>query len=47
MARIVKGLLRNAVRLSFGSTSKPNENVRVQAFEVPMDRKQECCAALC
>jgi ATP-dependent RNA helicase RhlE len=41
MARIVKDYLRNAVRLSFGSTSKPNENVRVQAFEVAMDRKQE------
>src|SRR5229473_1874180 len=41
MARIVKNYLRNAVRLSFGSTSKPSENVRVQAFEVATDRKQE------
>jgi len=41
--RIVKDYLRSAVRLSFGSTSKPSENVRVQAFEVAMDRKQECC----
>ncbi len=41
MVRIVKDYLRNAVRLSFGSTSKPSENVRVQAFEVAMDRKQE------
>src|SRR6195256_6005470 len=41
MARIVKDYLRSAVRLSFGSTSKPSENVRVQAFEVAMDRKQE------
>src|SRR5260221_2801587 len=41
MARIVKDYLRNAVRLSFGSTSKPSENVRIQAFEVAMDRKQE------
>jgi ATP-dependent RNA helicase RhlE len=41
MARIVKNYLRDAVRLSFGSTSKPSENVRVQAFEVAMDRKQE------
>ena len=41
MARIVKDYLRNAVRLSFGSTSKPSENVRMQAFEVAMDRKQE------
>ncbi len=37
----IKDYLHNAVRLSFGSTSKPNENVRVQAFEVAMDRKQE------
>src|SRR5437870_90620 len=41
MVRIVKDYLRNAVRLSFGSISKPSENVRVQAFEVAMDRKQE------
>jgi ATP-dependent RNA helicase RhlE len=41
MARIVKNYLRNAVRLSFGSTSKPSENVRIQAFEVAVDRKQE------
>ncbi len=41
MARVVKDYLRNAVRLSFGSTSKPSENVRVQAFEVAVDRKQE------
>jgi len=41
MVRIVKDYLRSAVRLSFGSTSKPSENVRVQAFEVAQDRKQE------
>jgi ATP-dependent RNA helicase RhlE len=41
MVRIVKDYLRAPVRLAFGSTSKPSENVRVQAFEVPMDRKQE------
>ncbi len=41
MARVVKDYLRNAVRLSFGSTTKPSENVRMQAFEVAMDRKQE------
>jgi superfamily II DNA/RNA helicase len=29
------------VRLAFGSTIKPSENVRVQAFEVAHDRKQE------
>ena len=32
---------RNPVRLAFGSTMKPSENVRVQAFEVADDRKQE------
>src|SRR2546430_1235846 len=41
MARVVKDYLRNAVRLSFGSTSKHSENVRIQAFEVAIDRKQE------
>ena len=41
MVRIVKDYLRAPVRLAFGSTSKPSENVRVQAFEVAMDRKQE------
>ena len=29
------------MRLAFGSTLKPSENVRVQAFEVAADRKQE------
>src|SRR5271167_1298659 len=41
MVRVVRDYMKNAVRLSFGSTSKPSENVRVQAFEVAMDRKQE------
>ena len=41
MARVVKDYMRNAVRLSFGSTSKPAENVRMQTFEVALDRKQE------
>ena len=41
IARVVKDYLRNAVRLSFGSTTKPSENVRMQAFEVTLDRKQE------
>src|SRR6202795_3832178 len=41
MVRIVKDYLRSAVRLSFGSTSKPSENVRAQAFEVAVDRKQD------
>jgi ATP-dependent RNA helicase RhlE len=33
--------MRNPVRLAFGSTLKPAENVRVQAFEVSGDRKQQ------
>src|SRR5579862_2000338 len=41
MVRVVRDYMKNAVRLSFGSTSKPSENVRIQAFEVAMDRKQE------
>ena len=38
---LVKDYLRSPVRLAFGSTSKPSENVRVQAFEVSGERKQE------
>src|SRR5579863_8417526 len=41
MVRVVRDYLRNAVRLSLGSTSKPSESVRLHAYEVPMDRKQE------
>jgi ATP-dependent RNA helicase RhlE len=33
--------MRNPVRLAFGSTLKPSENVRMQAFEVSTDRKQQ------
>ena len=41
VAHLVHDYLRNPVRLAFGSTLKPSENVRVQAFEVGFDRKQE------
>ena len=41
MVRVVKDYMKDPVRLSFGSTLKPHENVRVQAFEVPMDRKMD------
>jgi ATP-dependent RNA helicase RhlE len=41
IARVVTNYLRNPVRLAFGSTSKPSENVRMQTFEVAQDRKQE------
>src|ERR1700719_324925 len=41
MIRVVKDYMKDPVRLSFGSTLKPSENVRVQAFEVAMDRKMD------
>jgi ATP-dependent RNA helicase RhlE len=39
VAHLVKDYMRNPVRLAFGSTLKPSENVRLQAFEVPADGK--------
>jgi ATP-dependent RNA helicase RhlE len=39
MARLVKDYTRNPVRITFGSTLKPSENVRLQAFEVTADGK--------
>jgi ATP-dependent RNA helicase RhlE len=41
MTHLVKEYTRNPVRLSFGSTLKPSENVRLQAFEVSADDKQQ------
>jgi len=41
VAHLVKDYLKNPVRLAFGSILKPSENVRMQAFEVSVDRKQE------
>ncbi len=41
VAQLVKGSMRNPVRLAFGSTLKPSENVRFQAFEVSSERKQD------
>ena len=41
VAHLVNDYMRNPVRLAFGSILKPSENVRVQAFEVSSDRKQE------
>jgi ATP-dependent RNA helicase RhlE len=40
MQRLVKDFTKNPVRLTFGSTLKPAENVQLRAFEVPMDGKQ-------
>jgi ATP-dependent RNA helicase RhlE len=41
MTRLVKDYTRNPVRLAFGSTLKPSENVRLQAFEVAGDDKPQ------
>jgi ATP-dependent RNA helicase RhlE len=41
MARLVKDYTRNAVRVALGSTLKPAENVRLQAFEVTVSGKPE------
>jgi ATP-dependent RNA helicase RhlE len=41
VAHLVTGSMRNPVRLAFGSTLKHSESVRVQAFEVAADRKQQ------
>ncbi len=41
VAHLVSDYLRHPVRVALGSTLKPSENVRVQAFEVPADRKQD------
>ena len=41
VAHLVKDYLKNPVRLAFGSTLKPSENVRLQAFEVAAEGKQD------
>jgi ATP-dependent RNA helicase RhlE len=41
VTKLVRDYTRNPVRLSFGSTLKPSENVRLQAFEVAEDGKPE------
>ena len=41
VAHLVNDYMRNPVRLALGSTLKPVESVRIQAFEVSGDRKQE------
>ena len=46
VAHLVKDYTRNPVRLAFGSTLKPAENVRLQAFEVAFDAKQEMLCQL-
>jgi ATP-dependent RNA helicase RhlE len=39
VANLVKDYTRNAVRLSFGSTLKPAENIKLHAYEVTVDGK--------
>ncbi len=41
VVHLVNDYMTNPVRIAFGSTLKPSENVRVQAFEVAPDGKQE------
>ncbi|HLY61880.1 MAG TPA: DEAD/DEAH box helicase [Terriglobia bacterium] len=41
VAHLVNDYMRSPVRLAFGSTLRHSENVRVQAFEVSTERKQE------
>ena len=41
IAQLVRDYTRNPVRLSFGSTLKPSESVRLQAFEVADGEKPE------
>ncbi len=41
MAHLVKDYTRSAVRVALGSTLKPAENVRLQAFEVAVSGKPE------
>jgi ATP-dependent RNA helicase RhlE len=40
VAHLVHDYMKNPIRLAFGSTLKPIETVRLQAFEVSSDRKQ-------
>ena len=41
MSRLVKDYTRDPLRLAFGSVLQPSENVRLQAFEVAADGKQD------
>jgi ATP-dependent RNA helicase RhlE len=46
MVRLVKDYTNNPVRITLGSTLKPAENVRLQAFEVTADSKLDLLRAL-
>ena len=45
-ARLVKDYTNNPVRLTFGSTLKPSENVRLQALEVAAEAKPQALRQL-
>jgi ATP-dependent RNA helicase RhlE len=45
-ARLVKDYTKNPVRLTFGSTLKPSENVRLQALEVAAEGKPQALRRL-
>jgi ATP-dependent RNA helicase RhlE len=46
VAQLVNDYLKNPVRLAFGSTLKPAENVQVRAFEVAANRKHAMLVGL-
>jgi ATP-dependent RNA helicase RhlE len=46
VAQLVNDYLRNPVRLAFGSTLKPSQNVQVRAFEVADNRKDAVLRSL-
>jgi ATP-dependent RNA helicase RhlE len=46
IAQLVNKYMQTPVRIALGSTLKPAENVRMQAFEVAADQKQEMLARL-
>jgi len=46
VAHLVNGYMKDPVRLAFGSVLKPSENVRLQAFEVSLDGKQDALSQL-
>jgi ATP-dependent RNA helicase RhlE len=46
IVQLVRNYTRNPVRLSFGSTLKPSENVRLQAFEVADGEKPDLLSRL-
>jgi ATP-dependent RNA helicase RhlE len=41
VANLVKDYMKNPVRLAFGSTLRPSESIRIQAFEVSPSCKQD------